>query len=73
MTANLLCGRRKVVLGLAAMLLIIGLWTACGGGGGGGGGPPPPQNGTPAGTYKLTVTATSGGLTHALPLTLKVN
>jgi hypothetical protein len=72
MTANLLCGRRKVVLGLAAMLLIIGLWTACGGGGGGGG-PPPTQNGTPAGTYKLTVTATSGGLTHALPLTLKVN
>ena len=57
-------------LGVGLMFLL--LWAACGGGGGGGG-PPPPKPGTPAGTYTLTVTATSGGVSHTTSLTLKVN
>jgi hypothetical protein len=35
--------------------------------------PPPPPPGTPAGTYQLMVTATSGNTTQILDLTMKVN
>lgn len=46
---------------------------ACGGGGGGGGGQdPPPHGGTPAGTYSLTVTGTSGSTSHTISLSLTV-
>ena len=49
---------------------------SCGGGhttsGGGGGGPQPNPNGTPAGTYALTVKATSGSATETSSLTLIV-
>lgn len=45
--------------------------TGCGGGGGGSG--PPPPTGTPAGTYAVTVTGTSGNTTHTTMLTLTVN
>ena len=58
---------------LAATLLLVLAWSACGGGGGGGGGRP----GTPPGTYQLTVggisTSGSASLQHQVALTLKVN
>ena len=57
---------------LAATLLAVLLWAACGGGGGGGS-PPPQDRGTPAGTYTLTLTATAGGVSKTSSLTLKVN
>ena len=54
---------------LPLVLLMIGLLPACGGGGGGGGGGQP---GTPPGNYTVTVTATSGALTHTAAVSLTV-
>jgi plastocyanin len=39
---------------------------------GGGGTPPPPVTGTPAGSFSVTVTATSGATTHSSTITLNV-
>jgi Pro-kumamolisin, activation domain/Bacterial Ig-like domain (group 3) len=56
--------------------LLIGI-AACGGGGGGGGGgvtPPPTNPGTPLlNNQVITVTATSGTITHTFTFTLNVN
>lgn len=68
--------RRWILLApLAATLLMAALWSACGGGGsiGGGGGGGNNNPGTPAGTYTLTITAASQGLSHAVSLSLTVN
>jgi subtilisin family serine protease len=67
-----LSSQRRRWLGLAATVLFVTLWAACGGGGGGGSPPPPRPPGTPAGTCTLTVTATSGSLSHSTSLTLTV-
>jgi pimeloyl-ACP methyl ester carboxylesterase len=60
--------RFRLVVALAALLLVSGL-VACGGGGGG----YHPPTGTPAGTYTLTVTAISGSVTHTATVSMTVN
>lgn len=57
----------RVPVALALLLFI----ASCGGGGGGTV-IQPPNNGTPAGTTQITVTATTSGVTHTLPITLTV-
>jgi hypothetical protein len=54
---------------LPAALTLVLMWTACGGGGGSGSLP----KGTPAGSWTLTVTGTSGSLTNTAFLKLNVN
>jgi hypothetical protein len=59
--------KSAVATALCLMLLSCGGGSSSGGGGGGGGNP-----GTSPGTYPLTVSAVSGGVTHQLGLTLIV-
>jgi len=60
-------------LPLAGLVLFFFVLQAIGCGGGSSYTPPPPPTGTPANTYIITVTATSGTLTHNTTLTLVVN
>ncbi|HEV2352564.1 MAG TPA: choice-of-anchor D domain-containing protein [Terriglobia bacterium] len=69
--------RRPAWLGLAVMVLLVGLWVSCGGGGSSS--PPPPPGGNPGtapGVYTLTVTGASSSngaiLSHSVNLTLNV-
>jgi predicted component of type VI protein secretion system len=52
---------------LAALFLLLGLLTGCGGGSSS---TSVTSNGTPAGTYTLTVTGTSSSVVQAIQLTL---
>ena len=62
-------GAHAFALTVALLLLVITL-ISCGGGGSNS---PPPSAGTPIGTYTLTLTAASGGVSHKTQLTLVVN
>jgi hypothetical protein len=67
--------RRKMAWHYALPTLVIGLAllaTACGGSGTGTKTAPPPEGGTVPGTYTLLVTASSGSVNHAIPLTLTI-
>jgi len=64
-------GTKWALVPTGIVLLGAFVWASgCGGAGGGGGNHDP---GTPAGTYTLTVTGTSGGVSRTQMLTLKVN
>jgi subtilase family serine protease len=60
--------RRFLMLGLGLLALALAL--SCGGGGGGGGSGG--NNGTPAGTYIVTVTGTSGATSHIANISFTV-
>jgi hypothetical protein len=68
--ALVMCTAKQRRLTFATMLLGVAGFVGCSGGGNS---TPPPQQGTPAGTYMLVVTATSGTLSHQMSVTLKVN
>ncbi len=57
--------RSRLMVAIVAAALLL----SCGGGGSSS---PPASGGTPAGTYTLTLAATSGSTTHSTPVTLTV-
>jgi hypothetical protein len=61
--------RVKLAFGLLVFALLAAAFVACGGGGGGGATHNP---GTPTGTYTVTVTGTSGTLSHTLNVPVTV-
>lgn len=63
---------RRRSAGLLLLLAVISFAPACGGGGSSTPPPPPPPTPTPAGTYNLVVSATSGSTTSTTPITLYV-
>jgi hypothetical protein len=68
--------RSRVLLQLILLVVIAGAISSCsssGGGGGGSGGGSGTGVSTPAGTYKVPVTVTSTGVSHAVTLTLTVD
>ena len=62
--------QRRWQLSIPPFALLVALWASCGGGGTK---TPASNAGTPAGTYTLTLTATSGSLTHQTTVNLAVN
>jgi len=67
-------GRNQRALARFSMIvLLVLLWATCGGGGAvSGGGGSSQQTGTPAGTYTIYVTGSSGNLNHTMTLKLTV-
>ncbi|MBZ5701357.1 MAG: glycoside hydrolase [Acidobacteriia bacterium] len=68
--------RPRPRLGLTAAFAALAFFVIlplAGCGGGSSSAPPPVTNSTPKGTYTITVTGTSGSITHTTPLTIVVN
>jgi len=63
--------RLRLLTFAVTLLLIVLLWVGCGAGSSSVMSPPP-TGGTPSGTYVVTVTATSGHLSHAITVQLTV-
>lgn len=63
--------RSRRLLTAAAVLVLVAVCASCGGGTSSGS-PPPPAQGTPANTYTITVTGTSGSLSHSASFQLIV-
>ena len=64
--------RVRFLAGFIAVILVLPM-VCCGGGGGGGGGGGHTDPGTPVGNYSVTVTATSGSLSHSATFPLSVH
>ena len=64
--------RRKIIAVSAATAIVTLALFAVGCGGGGGTPGPPVITGTPAGSYQITVAATSAGVSHNLNLAVTV-
>jgi hypothetical protein len=70
LAGSLPADRRRIGVGITMALFLATFWVACGGGGSGGGGVP---SGTPPATYTITLTGTSGSLSHITTVILTVN
>jgi hypothetical protein len=64
--------RQLIFIGRGLPILLLLLICSCGGGSGSSSGSTTNPNGTPAGTYQLTVAAKSGSVSQSIMLTLKV-
>jgi len=62
--------RAQLAFGLLVFALLAAAFVACGGGSSSTG--PPPNSGTPTGTYSITVTGTSGNLSHSVNVAVTV-
>jgi len=64
--------KKKTALPLAIVLILLGMFAACGGGSSGGNGTGAGHPGTPPGNYTITVNAAVGSVTRSVQVALTV-